>query len=106
MAVDNEVRSVERNEFLSREVVRIAAALLMHHFTYQGVFMRGHHGYFVNIFDEWNNDFEYTGADNMDGVVRSANDLARSCIGLLHPSGTRFIYKPRTHINFWECINE
>ena len=36
----------------------------------------------------------------MDDVVQAANESARSCIVLLHPSGTRLIYKPRTHINF------
>ena len=49
MAVDDKVRSVERNEFLCREVVRIAAMLLMRHPTYQGVFMCGRHGSFFDV---------------------------------------------------------
>ena len=62
--------------------------------------MRGRYGSFFDAFDEWNDEFDYSGADNMDNVVQAANALARSCICLLHPSGTRFIYKPRTHVNF------
>ena len=100
MAVDHEVKSVEHNEFLCRQVVRIAVMLLMCHPTYQGVFMCGRRGSFFDVFDEWNNEFEYTGVDNMDDMMQSSNNLTCSCTSLLHPSGTCFIYKPRTHVNF------
>ena len=100
MAVDDEERRFQRSEFLSREVVRLAAMVLMRHPTYQGVFMRNHFGSFFDAYQQWNDDYVYDGEDNRDSIVRAAHDLARHSISMLDSSGTNFIYEPRTDVNF------